>query len=80
MVVDAWVDNVSAIDGNIAVVLPEIVKNILFDIVWDFAAVFPDEITRDGVDRLDDISGVWHIHDPVVDQWCALLPSRRESP
>ena len=47
MVVDAGVDNERAVDGEVPVVLPEVVEDILVDVLGYFPPVLPEDVAGD---------------------------------
>ena len=73
VVVGAGVEDGGAVDGDVPVVLPEGVEDVVADVVGHLAAVLPDEVAGDGVDGLDDVGGVRHVEDAAVGERRALL-------
>ena len=73
VIVGAGVDDERAVDGDVPVVLPEGVEDVLADVVGHLAAVLPYEVAGDRVDGLDDVGGIRHVEDPVVGERRALL-------
>ena len=77
MVVDAGIDDERAVDRDVPVVLRQTREDVVAHILRLLPNMLPDEVTRDGVDGLDDVVRVRHVHDPVVHQRGALLAPGR---
>ena len=73
VVVGAGVEDRRAVDGDVPVVLPEGVEDVVADVVGHLAAVLPDQVAGDRVDGLDDVGGVRHVEDAAVGERRALL-------
>ena len=73
VVVGAGVDDGRAVDGDVPVVLPQGVEDVVGDVVGHLAAVLPHEVAADRVDGLDDVGGVRHVEDAAVGERRALL-------
>ena len=68
VVVDAGVDNEVAVDRDVAVVAAEQPADGLGRQFGDRALVFPDQIARRRVERLNHVVGIGHVHHAVVHQ------------
>ena len=50
------------------------------EVVRTRAAVLPEQVARDRVERLDDVARIRHVHDAVVNERRALLAPARQAP
>ena len=66
VVVDAGVDDQVAVDRDVPVVLGQEAANVLRCVVWNLAAVLPDQVAGCGVECLDHIVWVRHVEDAAV--------------
>ena len=78
VIVRAGVDDVAAVDRHVAVGLQQVRKDVLCDVLRHFAPVLPDQVARDGVDGLNDVTRVRHVEHPAVGQRRPLLAARPE--
>ena len=74
--VGARVDDQVAVDGEVAVPLGKGRDDVLREILGAVAAVLPQQVAGDGVDGLDDVARVRHVHHAAVHQRRALLAAR----
>ena len=77
VVVRAGVDDEPVVDGDVAV-RRRADRDVLREVVRLRAAMLPEQVAADGVDGLDDVARVRHVHDAVVDQGRSLLAALRE--
>ena len=77
-VVRRAVEEVVAVDGDVAVGVDQAADHVVGQVVGTLAAVLPDQVAAHRVDRLDDVAGVRHVEDAVVDERRALLQAGAE--
>ena len=80
VVVAARVDDAGAVDGEVAVEVGEGAEHVVAEVVGHVAPVLPAEVAGGGVDGLDDVARVRHVHHAVVDERRALLQPGSEAP
>ena len=79
IVVGAGVNDESVVNGEIAIRCGQASYKSIH-IFWQFAPVFPLQVTSGGINRLNEISRVGHVEGALVDEWRALLASLPERP
>ncbi len=79
VVVAARVDDVGAIDGEVPVEVGEGPEHVVPEVVGQVPPVLPEEVAGGGVDGLDDVARVRHVHHAVVHEGGALLQPRPET-
>ena len=78
VVVRARVDDQPVVDGDVAVDLHQPAEEVLRRVVRPLPSVLPGEIAGGGIERLDDVARVRHVHHVVVDERRPLLQPRSE--
>ena len=79
VVVVARVDDEPVINGDVAVV-GRVSAHVVVDIVREVAAVVPLQVSSSGIERLNDVTGLRHVEDPVVDERRPFLAAWRQRP
>ena len=72
------VEQVAAVDGDVAVGVDQAADRVVGHVVGPLAAVLPDQVAAHRVERLDDVARVRHVEDAVVDERRSLLQAGTE--